>query len=389
MLYNEHGWPGSGPGPVVSSGWMTKVVSYTITKMPAEKVVAAISVFGFDFDLTTGKNTYASYQIASDLAKKYNKTIIFDQATLTPMFDYTDEQGNKHEVWFENQDSIVAKITLAIIFQATNEVKISKHDITYESYDTFPVAKQTSYYYNNIKPMLDELRKRPTKTNYPTYNAYDLTEVSNVSKKRLDEILSKYNLESISDTLIHCEEYYHVNCLFVLGIIFQESGYGTSERANDGSNNLTGHAVYNNVSRGSQFDSYDDCVENTFKLLAYDYLNENGKYFNGKSIWNVNEMYSKDISKKVRSAIRAKKQNGEFLSNRAPCELMLATRTHDSNVRVAPKRGSQHRRHRREVDVRRDDDVTRALGRGNGRGSVRRRHENSLALDGFAGEFAR
>jgi site-specific DNA recombinase len=32
----------------------------------------------------------------------------------------------------------------------------------------------------------------------------------------------------------------------------------------------------------------------------------------------LNEMYSKDISKKVRSAVRAKKQNGEFLSNRAP-----------------------------------------------------------------------
>ncbi|MCD6321922.1 MAG: recombinase family protein [Clostridiales bacterium] len=32
----------------------------------------------------------------------------------------------------------------------------------------------------------------------------------------------------------------------------------------------------------------------------------------------LNEMYSRDISKKVRSAVRAKKQNGEFLSNYAP-----------------------------------------------------------------------
>jgi DNA invertase Pin-like site-specific DNA recombinase len=32
----------------------------------------------------------------------------------------------------------------------------------------------------------------------------------------------------------------------------------------------------------------------------------------------LNEMYSKDISKKVRSAVRAKKQRGEFLSNYAP-----------------------------------------------------------------------
>lgn len=113
MLYNEHGWPGSGPGPVVSSGWMTKVISYTITKVPASKVAAAISVFGFDFNLTTGRNTYATYAAAADLARRYNKSIIFDQDTLTPMFDYTDEQGNKHEVWFENADSIIAKTRLA------------------------------------------------------------------------------------------------------------------------------------------------------------------------------------------------------------------------------------------------------------------------------------
>jgi spore germination protein len=113
MLYNEHGWPGSGPGPVVSSGWMTKVLAYTLTKVPASKVVAAISVFGFDFNLTTGRNTYATYSMAADLAKRYNKTIIFDQDTLTPMFAYEDEQGNKHEVWFENSDSIIAKMKLA------------------------------------------------------------------------------------------------------------------------------------------------------------------------------------------------------------------------------------------------------------------------------------
>lgn len=113
MLYNEHGWPGSGPGSVVSSGWMAKVIGYTTTRVPASKVVAAISVFGFDFNLTTGKNTYATHSMASELAKKYNKNIIFDEASLTPMFAYEDEQGNKHEVWFEDKDSIVAKTKLA------------------------------------------------------------------------------------------------------------------------------------------------------------------------------------------------------------------------------------------------------------------------------------
>ncbi len=113
MLYNEHGWPGSGPGPVVSSGWMNKVIGYTLTKMPANKVVAAISVFGFDFNLATGGTTYVTYEMAANLAEQYGANIIFDQDTLTPMFSYTDDQGNSHEVWFENKESIIAKIRLA------------------------------------------------------------------------------------------------------------------------------------------------------------------------------------------------------------------------------------------------------------------------------------
>ena len=113
MLYNEHGWPGSGPGPVVSIGWMNRVLSYTITKMPREKVVAAVSVFGFDFNLGTNRNTYVTYPMAVQLAARYNTNIIWDDATQTPMIRYTDASGNRHEVWFENRFSILAKIRLA------------------------------------------------------------------------------------------------------------------------------------------------------------------------------------------------------------------------------------------------------------------------------------
>jgi spore germination protein YaaH len=92
---------------------MNKVISYTLTKMPAGKIVAAISVFGFDFNLSTGRNTYATHEMAADLSKQHNAEIIFDQDTLTPMFSYTDEQGDAHEVWFENSESIIAKMRLA------------------------------------------------------------------------------------------------------------------------------------------------------------------------------------------------------------------------------------------------------------------------------------
>ncbi|WP_338450440.1 LysM peptidoglycan-binding domain-containing protein [Niallia oryzisoli] len=113
MLYNEHGWPGSGPGPVVSIGRMERVLRYSMSVMPKEKIVAAVSVFGFDFNLQTGRAAYATYDRAMALARQYNKEIIFDEETQTPMFAYTDAQGVKHEVWFENRASILAKARLA------------------------------------------------------------------------------------------------------------------------------------------------------------------------------------------------------------------------------------------------------------------------------------
>lgn len=113
MLYNEHGWPGSGPGPVVSIGWMDRVLRYAMTKMPRDKIVAAVSVFGFDFNLTTGRNTYVTHEMAINRARQYNAEIIFDEETQTPMYSYTDEQGNQHEVWFEDEASIQAKVQRA------------------------------------------------------------------------------------------------------------------------------------------------------------------------------------------------------------------------------------------------------------------------------------
>jgi len=98
MLYNEFGWPGSPPGPAVTIGWMERVLRYTMSKMPRDKIMAAVSVFGFDFNLTTGRNTYVTYQSAINLARRYNSEIIFNEERQTPMFTYRDAQGNQHEV---------------------------------------------------------------------------------------------------------------------------------------------------------------------------------------------------------------------------------------------------------------------------------------------------
>ncbi|NLX76256.1 MAG: LysM peptidoglycan-binding domain-containing protein [Clostridiaceae bacterium] len=113
MLYNEYGWPGSPPGPPVSVPWMRRVLDYTKTKMPWYKIAAAVSVFGFDFNLATNRSSYVSFDRAVQLANRYGAAIQFDMRMQTPWFAYTDAQGQQHQVWFENADSIRAKVMTA------------------------------------------------------------------------------------------------------------------------------------------------------------------------------------------------------------------------------------------------------------------------------------
>ena len=48
---------------------------------------------------------HVTYDMAMNLANRYNKEVIFDEETQT-LFAYVDASGNRHEVWFENAQSI-------------------------------------------------------------------------------------------------------------------------------------------------------------------------------------------------------------------------------------------------------------------------------------------
>ena len=75
--------------------------------------MAAVGLFGFDFNLTTERVRYLSYQQAMELAARYQAVPRFDQATETPTFTYTAENGDEHEVWYDDAQSIQARAQVA------------------------------------------------------------------------------------------------------------------------------------------------------------------------------------------------------------------------------------------------------------------------------------
>jgi spore germination protein len=115
LMTYEWGYSG-GPAMAVSPiDQVEKVINYALTKMPPSKILMGQNLYGYDWTLPFVKGTVAkavSPHAAIDLARKYNVSIQYDNTAKAPHFDYTDEQGKQHTVWFEDARSIQAKFDL-------------------------------------------------------------------------------------------------------------------------------------------------------------------------------------------------------------------------------------------------------------------------------------
>lgn len=115
MTY-EWGWSGGEPMAVSPLPQMRKVIEYALTVVPKEKIMMGMPLYGYDWTLPYvpgGKFAKSiSPQKALELASRYDAGISYDKEAQAPWFRYTDEQGKRHEVWFEDARSVQAKFDL-------------------------------------------------------------------------------------------------------------------------------------------------------------------------------------------------------------------------------------------------------------------------------------
>lgn len=139
---------------------------------------------------------------------------------------------------------------------------------------------------------VEEVEEKIEKLNFAYCNINNLKEVSNISKEKLYEILEGTALQELSEYYVQYEEIYGVNAIFVVALTAEESGWGNSYRAVH-HNNLSGFNISSDDSYYA-FNTKQESLEATYRLLSQEYLNEDGAYYNGLSIYNVNERYCND-----------------------------------------------------------------------------------------------
>lgn len=159
------------------------------------------------------------------------------------------------------------------------------------------VAFELDYQQKIVDNALMELQKDQERKQNVKFNSYDITQISNITYDEMKEVLSEShysNFAEISDAFVDAEKEYGINAFALVAIAGLESGWNTSERANNGRNNIVGMAVYNDDSYGSVYESKYHCIMDLANQLKDHYLNNNGMFFNGTGTKAINKKYSEN-----------------------------------------------------------------------------------------------
>ena len=113
LMTYEWGWSGGPPMAVAPVPQVKKVVDYAVSVIPPEKIIMGAPLYGYNWTLPYKKGNKFAKRIAPaeahDLALKEGATVKYDNDAQAPFFNYKDDKGKEHVVWFENEQSAEAK----------------------------------------------------------------------------------------------------------------------------------------------------------------------------------------------------------------------------------------------------------------------------------------
>jgi len=117
LMTYEWGFTYSEPQAVSPIDPVRNIVNYAVTVIPHDKIMLGQNLYGYNwsspFPTEGGEGAQAiSPQQAIALALRENVDIQFDEKAQAPYFNYYDEAGVYHVVWFEDARSIQAKFDL-------------------------------------------------------------------------------------------------------------------------------------------------------------------------------------------------------------------------------------------------------------------------------------
>lgn len=114
MTY-EWGYTYGPPMAVAPINEVERVLRYAVSAIPSRKILMGMPNYGYDWTLPYRRGSRAnaiSNLQAVNLAINNGATIQYDEVSQAPFFYYTDENGARHVVWFDDARSLTARLRL-------------------------------------------------------------------------------------------------------------------------------------------------------------------------------------------------------------------------------------------------------------------------------------
>lgn len=115
LMTYEWGYTFGPPMAVAPINEVRRVLSYAVTAIPRQKIFMGMANYGYNWALPYvegSRATTISNTGAVDLARREGAEIQYDMRSQAPYFNYFDDNGREHVVWFDDARSIEAKLRL-------------------------------------------------------------------------------------------------------------------------------------------------------------------------------------------------------------------------------------------------------------------------------------
>lgn len=99
-------------GPVAGYDWLNKVIDFSLTKIPKEKISLGLAFYYWQWRHVDGKRVgIGGNEGIQNVLNKYKVNFSFDEDEQAPYFDFW-KGGVGYRIWYENAKSIKQKIAL-------------------------------------------------------------------------------------------------------------------------------------------------------------------------------------------------------------------------------------------------------------------------------------
>ena len=99
MAYDQH-WGSSDAGPIAAQSWFEETLSKRMAELDPAKTMVAIGNYGYDWSDQSEDAKELTFQEALITARESDASPAFDVASGNLSYEYDEEDGSHHKVWF-------------------------------------------------------------------------------------------------------------------------------------------------------------------------------------------------------------------------------------------------------------------------------------------------